>query len=295
MSHRTRNVTNRTARGVLSAVLMALCLTPSIGQADPISDLESKAKEFISQSQSLRQLDDDSRNAIWETYCGEGDPSYPESVQYATLIGQELQSREQQQFDQLVTNELPPLVQAANDLLKDDETKAKAQEILDALSKEEENLIKLLNGVVLKGSNHPFIQFALEYGKKRHDDMCEKLDESKSEVCNKNFPGADGRPDLVTVRDGHLVVYEFKPNSRKGEDAGEKQLKRYREPVQSYYQKYFPNGRDGGFNDVPDNDHGGRNILEILMQSTGAWSSDGKSLEVVPILELYNRCDKKFD
>lgn len=295
MTHRTYNVTNRNVRGVLSAILMALCLAPSIGQGEPISDLEGKAKEFVSEAQSLRQLDDDSRNVIWETYCGEGDPSYPESVQYATLIGQELQSREQKQFDQLVKNELPPLVQAAKELLKDKETKDKAQEILDVLKKEEENLIKLLNGVVLKGSNHPFTQFALEYGKKRHADMCKRLRENNVEVCDTEFPGADGRPDLVTVRDGRLVVYEFKPNSRKGEDAGEKQLKRYRDPVQSYYQKYFPNGRDGEFYGTPDDKHGGQNILEVLKQSKEAWSSDGKYLEVVSILELYDRCDKKFD
>lgn len=295
MTYRPYNGTNRTGRGVFTAVLMALCLAPSIGQGEPISDLESKAKEFISKAQSIRQLDDDSRNVIWETYCGEGDPSYPESVQYATLIGQELQSREQKQFDQFVNNELPPLVQAAKELLKGDETKDRAQKIIEALTKEEENLRKLLNGVVLKGSSHPFIQFALEYGKKQHIDMCKRLSENNVDVCDKEFSGADGRPDLVTVRDGRLVVYEFKPNSRKGEDAGERQLKRYREPVQSYYQKYFPNGRDGGFYGVPDDKHGGQNILEVLKQSKDAWSSDGKYLQVVPILELYDRCDKKFD
>lgn len=295
MIHRTVKVTSRNVCGVLSAVLMALCLTPSIGQGEPISDLESKANEFISHAQALYRLDDDSRNAIWETYCGEVDPSYPKSTQYAALLGQELQSREQKQFDQLVRGELPPLVQTAKELLNDDETRDKAQEILDALKKVEENLLKLSNGVVLKGSNHPFTQFALEYGKKRHDDMCEKLDESKTEVCNVGFKGADGRPDLVTVRQNRLVVYEFKPNSREGEGAGENQLKRYREPVQSYYQQFFPNGRDGEFNGAPDDEHGGKKILEVLKQSKEAWSSDGKYLEVVPILELYDRCDKKFD
>lgn len=294
MTHRTYNVTNGTMRNVLSAVLMALCLAPSIGQAEPISDLESKAKDFISHAQSLYRLDDDSRNAIWETYCGVYDPSYPESKQYATLIGQELQGKEQGQFQQLYDGELPPLKEAAKELLKDEKTKDRAEKILDDLTKEEKKLFKLIDGSVLRGSNHPFTQFALEYGKKQHEDMCDRYKENSIRVCDKAFPGADGRADLVTVRDGHLVVFEFKPDNSKANNLGWDQVKRYLAPVVNYYQAFFEDGRNGGFKDAPS-DYGGRKILELLKESKDAWSSDGKYLQAIPQVETYRICDKKFD
>lgn len=294
MTQRTRNETNRNVRGVLSAVLMALCLAPSIGQGEPISDLESKAKEFLSQSQSLYRLDDDSLNIIWETYCGEGDPSYPESKQYATLIGQDLQRKEQEQFQQLYEGELPPLKEAATELLKNEETKDRAEKILDALTKEEKKLFKLIDGVVLRGSNHPFTQFALEYGKKQHEDMCDRYKENSIRVCDEEFPGADGRPDLVTVRDGRLVVFEFKPDNSKAKNLGWDQVKRYLAPVVNYYQAFFEDGRNGEFKDAPS-DYGGKKILDLLKESKNAWSSDGKYLQAIPHVETYRVCDKKFD
>lgn len=295
MTHRTYKATNRNVRGVLSVVLMALCLTPAIGQCEPISDLESKAKEFISEAQSLYRLDADSRNIIWETYCGEGDPSYKESKQYATLIGQELQRKEQEQFQQLYAGELPPLKEAAMELLKNAEVKDRAEAVLQVLKKEEEKLFKLINGVVLKGSNHPFTQFALEYGKKKHEDMCEYYKKNGIMVCDEYFNGAEGRPDLVTVIDGHLVVFEFKPDNSKAKNLGWDQVKRYLAPVVSYYQDFFEDGRNGGFKDVPKSEYGGKKILKLLKESKNAWSSDGKYLQAIPQVETYKMCDPKFD
>lgn len=296
MTYQTRNVIDRNARSILGAVLIVLCLTPSIGQTEPISDLESKVKEFISHAQSLYRLDEDRKNIIWETYCGVFDPSYPESKQYAAQIGQELQSKEKEQFEQLAGGELPPLVQAAKELLKDKETKDKAQENLDTLKKEEEKLLKRLNGVVLKGSNHPFTQFALEYGQKQHREMCDRYNANSIMVCDMNFSGADGRPDLVTVRDGHLMVFEFKPDNNKAKNLGWDQVKRYLAPVVDHYQQFFEDGRNGGFKKDPDgNKHGGRKILELLKKSKEAWSSDGKYLQAIPQVETYRVCDKKFD
>lgn len=298
MTYRPYNGTNRTGRGVFSAVLMALCLAPSIGQADPISDLESKVNDFISHSQSLYRLNDDSLNIIWETYCGEEDPSYPESKQYATLIGQELQRKEQEQFQQLYEGELPPLKEAATELLKNEETKDRAQVVLDILKKEEKNLFKLIDGAVLRGSNHPFTQFALEYGKKQHEEMCDRYKDNSIRVCDRDFSGADGRSDLVTVSNGHLIVFEFKPDNSKAKNLGWDQVKRYLAPVVSYYQDFFEDGRNGGFKKDPaDNpeDYGGKKIFELLKESKDAWSSDGKYLQAIPQVETYRVCDKKFD
>lgn len=295
MRHRTRNMTNSKVRGVMSTVLIALCLAPSVGQSEPISDLEDKTKEFISHAQSLYRLNDDGMNKIWETYCGEVDPSYPESKQYAALIGQELQGQEKDKYEQLVAGELPPLKEAAMELLKDEKMKDRVQPVMDDLKKEEENLNKLLNGVMLKGSNHPFVQFAIEYGKKQHEDMCDRYKDNSIMVCDMNFPGADGRPDLVTVSDGRLVVFEFKPDNGKAKNLGWDQVKRYLAPVVNYYQQFFEDGRNGELKDRPDRDYGGMKILELLKESKEAWSSDGKYLQAIPQVETYNICEKKFD
>lgn len=150
------------------------------------------------------------------------------------------------------------------------------------------------DGVVLKGSNHPFIQFAIEYGKKQHEEMCGRYGE-RPKVCDKTFPGAEGRPDLVTVESGRLVVYEFKPDTSKAKDLGWNQVKRYLEPVVRYYQNFFVDGRNAGFKGEPDSDHGGREILEKLKQSKDAWSSDGKYLQAIPEVQTYRMCDKRFN
>jgi hypothetical protein len=279
---------------LVSLSLAVAILTPLVGNSQSISELESRADRFRSDAQSLYRLDDDDMNLIWDAYCGRFDPKIKEDREFAANIGQQLQNKEKGVLDQLLAGDLPPLVQGANKLLEDADTKDKAQNILDNLKKEESNLQKLYDGVVLKGSNHPFVQYAIEYGKKQHEDMCGRYGE-QPKVCDKDFPGAEGRPDLVTVESGHLVVYEFKPDNSKAKDLGWDQVKRYLAPVADYYQKFFGDGRNGEFKDAPDSDHGGKDILEKLKQSTDAWSSDGKYLQAIPEVKTYNMCDKRFN
>jgi hypothetical protein len=260
---------------LVTVFLMVLLLMPSVGNCQSISDLESRADRFRSDAQSLYRLDDDDMNLIWEAYCGRFDPKIKEDREFAADIGKQLQYKENGILEQLLAGDLPSLVQDANKLLQDAETKDKAQDILESLKKEESKLRNLYDGVVLKGSNHPFVQYAIEYGKKQHEEMCGRYGESPK-VCDKDFPGAEGRPDLVTVESGHLVVYEFKPDNSKAKDLGWDQVKRYLAPVVSYYQNFFEDGRNGEFKGEPDSDHGGKEFLENLKQSKDAWSSDGK-------------------
>lgn len=278
----------------LMIVSMALVLAPSRGIGQSLSDLESRAGRFRSDAQSLYRLDEDDLNLIWEAYCGRFDPKIKEDREFAADIGKQLQDKEKGILDQLLAGDLPPLIQAANQLLQDAEAKDKAEDILEDLRKEESKLQKLYDGVVLKGSNHPFVQYAIEYGKDQHRDMCDRYGESPK-VCDKDFPGADGRPDLVTVERGHLVVYEFKPDNSRAKDLGWNQVKRYLAPVVDYYQKFFPDGREGELKGEPDSDHGGKDFLERLRQSKDAWSSDGKYLQAIPEVQTYRMCDKRFN
>lgn len=279
---------------LLSSCLAIPLLVPLVGSADSISDLESRADRFRSDAQSLYRLDDDDMNLIWEAYCGRFDPKIKEDKEFAADVGRQLQSKEKGILDQLLAGDLPPLVQAAEQLRDNADTKDKAQAILESLKKEEGKLKNLYDGVVLKGSNHPFVQYAIEYGKQQHADMCGQYGDSPK-VCDKEFSGADGRPDLVAVESGHLVVYEFKPDNSKAKDLGWDQVKRYLSPVVNYYQDFFEDGRNGGFKGEPDSDHGGKEMLEKLKQSKDAWSSDGKYLQAIPDVKTYNMCEKRFN
>ena len=254
-----------------------------------ISDLESQSNEFRSDAQELYKLDNDNMMQIWEAYCGLLDPKIKEDREFATDIAKQLQYKEEPIIEQLLEGEFPRLMEMAKKL--EPENKDKVSTIVEILKKEESNLRKLYDGVVLKGSNHPFIQFAIEYGKKMHDDMCDDFGESPR-VCDKNFPGMDGRPDLVTFESGHLVIYEFKPDNSRAKSLGWDQVKDYLEPVQEYYQSFFVNGREGEFKGEPDSDHGGKTMIEKLKASKDAWESDGKTLRVIPEVRTYRVCDQ---
>jgi hypothetical protein len=278
----------------VTALSVMTIFMPSVGSCQSISEIESRADRFRSDAQSLYRLDDDDMTQIWEAYCGRFDPKIREDSEFAADIGRQLQNKEKGILDQLLAGDLPPLVQGAKKLLDGADTKDKARGILENLEKEERKLRSLYEGVVLKGSNHPFVQYAVEYGKKQHQEMCDRYGE-RPRVCDQRFPGMDGRPDLVTIESGHLVVYEFKPDNSKAKDLGWKQVQGYLAPVQNYYQSFFEDGRNGGFKGEPDGDHGGKEILEKLKQAKDAWSGDGKTLAVIPHVETYSMCERRFN
>jgi hypothetical protein len=274
-----------------------LCLQPhASGQS--IDDLRSRADRFHSESDALYRLDSDNLQQIWEAYCGVFDPKIKEDKEFATDIARQLQGKEKGVIEQLLEGDLPPLLEAARKIQDSSDAESKdkdeAKDIEDGLRKEDVKLRNLYEGVPLKGSNHPFVQYAIEYGKQQHKDMCDKFGE-QPRVCDQNFPGMEGRPDLVAIEGGHLMVYEFKPNNDAAKNRGWKQVDDYLPAVVSYYQSFFEDGRNGDFKGEPDSDHGGRNILEKLKASKDAWSPDGKELLGVPMVQTYDMCEKRFN
>lgn len=284
-----------------SMILLALGLflfLPSPGNAQSISDLRSRVDRFHSDSESLYRLDEKDLQQIWEAYCGLFDPKIKEDKDFAADIARQLQDREKGIIEQLLGGDLPRLLEDAKKIREssdgDPKDKDEAKDIEDKLRDEEKKLRNLYDGVPLKGSNHPFVQYAIEYGKQQHRDMCDKFGQ-QPRVCDKNFPGMDGRPDLVAIDSGHLVVYEFKPDNSNAKDRGWKQVADYLPAVVAYYQSFFEDGRNGGFKGQPDSDHGGIEMLEKLKASKDAWSSDGKQLQAVPMVQTYSMCDKRFN
>jgi hypothetical protein len=273
-----------------------MLLLPAHLSAQSVSELKDKAQRFQSDSESLYRLDDDDHQQIWEAYCGVFDPKIQEDREFAADIARQLQSKETGIIEQLLGHDLSSLLEGvkkitdSSDASSEDKNEAKAVE--EALRNQEKKLHDLYNGVPLKGSSHPFVQYAIEYGKKQHTDMCGKFGNTPR-VCDQDFSGI--RPDLVVVDSGHLVVYEFKPDNSKAKSRGWKQVADYLPVVVNYYQQYFEDGRNGGFKGEPPSDYGGAEILKILKNSPDAWSSDGKTLLAIPQVQTYSMCDKKFN
>lgn len=284
-----------------SMIFLALSMflfLPSPGTSQTISDIRSRTERFNSDSEALYRLDENDLQQIWEAYCGKFDPKIKEDRDFATDIARQLQDKEKGIIERLLGDDLPHLLEDTKKIREnsdaDPKDKDEAKDIEDGLRKQEKKLRDLYEGVPLKGSNHPFVQYAIEYGKKQHLDMCDKFGE-QPRVCDRNFPGMDGRPDLVAMDGGHLVVYEFKPDNSAAKDRGWKQVADYLPAVVSYYQSFFEDGRNGGFKGAPDSDHGGIEILKKLKNSKDAWSSDGKELQAVPMVQTYNMCEKRFN
>jgi hypothetical protein len=267
--------------------------------AQSISDLRSRVDRFHSDSEALFRLDEKDLQQIWEAYCGVFDPKIKEDREFAADIARQLQDKEKGIVEQLLGHDLQSLLEDAKKIREnsegDSKDKDEARDIEEGLRKDEKKLRDLYDGVPLKGANHPFVQYAIEYGKQQHKDMCDKYGE-QPRVCDRNFPGMEGRPDLVAMDGGHLVVYEFKPDNSAAKDRGWRQVADYLPAVLSYYQSFFEGGRDGGFQGAPDSDHGGLEILKKLKNSSEAWESDGKHLKApVPMVQTYNMCDKRFN
>lgn len=292
MSNVTDKINFRRLAALVTAFIVLFLFAITNVNSQTISDLESQSNEFRSDAQDLYKLDNDNMMQIWEAYCGLFDPKIKEDREFATDIAKQLQYKEQGIIEQLLAGEFPRLMEIAKKLEGEPENKDKVSAIVEMLKKEESNLRKLYDGVVLKGSNHPFVQFAIDYGKKQHEDMCDDFGESNTRVCDENFPGMDGRPDLVTFESGRLVIYEFKPDNSRAKSLGWDQVEDYLEPVAEYYQSFFVDGRESEFKGEPDSDHGGKAMIEKLKASKDAWESDGKTLRVIPEVRTYRICDQ---
>lgn len=282
--------------GAWFAALALLMLAPiSLSSQTTIGDLRSEADRWLSDAREIYRFDEEDRRQIWDAYCAKLDPqSDAKSVQFATEIAHQLQQDQLNRFNPEM-DKLKELLAAANRLASNDADKAQAQEILSSLQREQTRLDDLRNGVVLQGSNHPFTQHALAYGIERHNRLCES-EGVEPKVCNKSWPGISGRPDLVFVNGDGLWVYEFKPNNDAAIGMGYRQIadQGYIGAVESYYQQFFPHGKESASEGTPDSDHGGSAILAALSKEPKAWTSDGLKIRAQPKVFPYEMCEQRF-
>jgi hypothetical protein len=283
------NTSHKWIASIAIAFSLGLIVFPAVGRAQSVSELESLTSRFNSDANDLFRLDSDAHHRIWEAYCGEFDVYLDADRELAADFARQLQTREQDQVKQVLN--LLPNIRSMAEKLQSGPDSSKVKELMEGVNKKEGQLNDLSNGVVLKGSNHPFVQYAIEYGKQKHESMCDSHG-GTPKVCDKNFPNFRGRPDLVTVEGGHLVIYEFKPNNDRAKSEGEKQVEEYLPEVVAYYQEFFPEGRNGKTKGKPDGDLGGENMLTELKKSD-TWVNDNMHIEAIPHVDTYNMCEDR--
>ena len=263
------------------------------------AEIQTKVRAFIDSAAALYRLDKDDMTQVWDAYCGFFDPDNPEDAAFAADIGKQLQESESGQRDKLLKQlpDLRTLITAgkqASTATADD--KAALGRAEDDLKKQEGYLNDLANGVVLKGSNHPFVQTTIAYGQAQHLEMCKEYgDSDKPKLCDVPFESmGDRRPDLIAFEGTHMVVYEFKPDNQRAKDRGLKQLEDYAPHVQDFFEKYFVSGPNKGYTGVPDDDpYQGQKMLDAIKAATDSWHDT--DLQVDQKVATYNMCDNPFD
>jgi hypothetical protein len=283
------NTPHKCIASMVIAFFLGLIVFPAVGHAQSLSELESLTNRFSSDANELFRLDADAHHRIWEAYCGEFDVYLDADRELAADFARQLQTREEEQVKQ-VLNSIPNIKNLAERLQSGPDS-SKVRELVEGVNKKEGQLNDLRNGVVLKGSNHPFVQYAIEYGKQKHESMCGSHG-GTPKVCDQTFPSFKGRPDLVTVEGGHLVIYEFKPNNDRAKSNGQKQVEEYLPEVVAYYQTFFPEGRNGKTKGKPDGDLGGENML-IELKKSDTWVNDNMTIEAIPHVDTYDMCEER--
>jgi hypothetical protein len=273
---------------LLTIALISLVFA-SVSRSESLSELKTRAEDWKNEAKSIYRFDEEELKIIGNAYCDLYDLSLDNKTS-AAQIGYQLQQDETRRLSD-VLDHLKTVRDYAEKVRQNPDEADGAKEVLDDLQKEETRLKALNDGVILRGSNHPFVQFAIDYGNTKHKEMCVSFAGSVK-VCDVAFPTLDGRrrPDLVTVKSDGLWVYEFKPNNPDAKSLGERQLSDYQPGVAKYYQGFFPNGRTGETKGENDAKLGGLEMLKAIANEPKAWESDDKTIRVQTRLETYERC-----
>jgi hypothetical protein len=254
-----------------------------------MSDLRKETSDFVNNSRQVYRYDEGARSAIWEAYCGSLDPASPQDINLATQIGQNYQQREIYTVHELL-DKSHKIIEGLEKFRAAASTKDEAEKLFLETQREVDNLHRLEEGVVLKGSNSPFVQYAIEYGKDMHKKMAGDYG-SPPKIADKEFSGI--RPDLVFIDGSGCWIYEFKPKNSAAENKGRDQLKGYKEVVEKYFEEKFPNGRKGDFLSN-DSDHGGADFLKKLQECEKCWTSDGSQIIINTDVISYSPCELKY-
>ncbi len=282
----------RLAAAFLASCLALLALLP-LSSAQDLEALEDEVEAFQESAQGIYRFNEEAMRVIWEAYCGLLDPNSEDyNKDFAFEIGLDYQQQQEDQWEELM-DQVGPLIERLETLQENPETEDRAEELLEIVTEEASKLQRLEEDVVLKGANHPFVQFAINYGVQKHKDLCGSTGESPK-ICDKTWPTVDGRPDLVYLDSSGLWILEFKPNNERAKSEGERQVRDYVDGVEAYFQNFFPQGRQGGYSSTPDSDHGGEDMAKKLLATDEVWTSNGDAIEASWKVVTYDRCEEPY-
>lgn len=245
-------------------------------------ELRQEVNGWISDAKATYRLDCQSMEELWDAYCGaDWEPTEEPDKEAARAVADKIQSRMRERIDDALLRRHDDLRRRAEDLKKDD-TQAAAERILADIQTEYDRLTKLKDSGAWRGSNHPLVQYAIEYGKQEHIRMAASSSYA-CQVVDKAIPGSSMRPDCISAT--NCMIYEFKPDNRRAKDRGETQLDGYHPAVTAYYQKLIDQEKTSA-----DPDLGGE---EIMTKLRGQCMS-GSSVTFKRKVEPYYMCEKKY-
>jgi hypothetical protein len=252
-----------------------------------LADLKKEVDSWSQEARDIYRLDCQAMEQLWVVYCGESDWEPNEEPDKDSAREKAEQIRDGQ------ISKIQPLLSRYEDLkrraeeLKNGTTESAARDLLSAMETEDRRLEKLKDTGAWKGTYHPLVQYAVEYGKDRHSDM-ESSSSYACDVKDESFDGADGRPDCVSASlgsSGNCTVFEFKPENQKAKDKGDAQLSRYVPAVTRYYERMIAEGR------TPDDRYGGQKIIDLIK----ARCMSGSNVRFEPKVATYRMCEKKYE
>lgn len=150
-------------------------------------ELRREADGWIGEARAVYRLDCESMEQIWEAFCAaDWEPNEEPDRDSARSKANEIKDRQIRKIEGLL-DQYNKLKSRAEEL-KQDKTRGKAERILDDIKKEFDRIEKLKDKGAWKGTSHPPIQYAVEYGKDRHRGM-ESSSSYGCQVKDKPFPG----------------------------------------------------------------------------------------------------------
>lgn len=248
-----------------------------------IKTYESEVAAWRERVRVYKRRDCDEMTRLWEALCGPLDyePNEEEDKAAAWALS-----------DQIVAGLLPGVAtllseydaikRRGEELQKKAKTRDDATRILASLVEDFQKLEKLQLKTGWRGSNNPLVQFYISYGVQQH----KRMEGSSSYSCDARDVsfGTNKRPDCVSA--AHCTIFEFKPNNSTAISAGNSKLSSiYLPQVTAYYQKHLDDRT------VPDNDHGG---TEVMRRLASKCLRNGK-IELTGRVETYERCERKYD
>ncbi len=252
------------------------------------TQIDADAQKWISDARSTYRLDCQSMKDMWDAYCAvDFDPSDDDDrdLSVAQSTASRLQSDMRSAMQPLL-DKLPAIRRSVEQLLTKSETRARGQQIMSLLEKEDSRQMRLKSNEVWRGVNNPMIYFATEYGKQRHK---AKWSENGCKVpvsdnVDARFPGSGKtKPDCIVPET--CSVIEFKPNSPTGKTAGDQAVSACSGIVAPYYNRMWKS------NQRPPEALGGQVVVDIL----AAKCVKGGDIALSVSYQTYDVCKSQYE